>query len=88
MISQRKYIMDILADIGLTAYRPISFPLPANLKLSIDQGSVLPSPDSYRRLIGRLLCLNLSWPDASYAIQHLSQFVTQPTMPHGSCHAR
>lgn len=81
IISQRKYIMDILANMGLTACNPTSFPPPTNLRLSTDQGSVLPNPESYKRLIGRLLYLHLSRHDVSYAIQHLSQFGTQPRMP-------
>ncbi len=36
----------------------------------------------YRRLIERLLFLNLTRPDLSYAIQHLSQFVRAPRQPH------
>lgn len=82
MISQRKYILDILDDLGLSACKPPSIPLPTNLKLSVDQAAILSNPESYRRLIGRLLYLNLSRPDVSYAIQHLSQFVTYPRAPH------
>ncbi|XP_058762908.1 uncharacterized protein LOC131636299 [Vicia villosa] len=36
----------------------------------------------YRRLIGRLIYLTNSRPDISYAIQHLSQYVSNPLLPH------
>lgn len=32
--------------------------------------------------MGKLPCLNLTIPDVSYAIQHLSQFLAQPRVPH------
>ena len=40
------------------------------------------NPLSYRRVIGRLLYLTLTRPDISYAVQHLSQFLQQPTDSH------
>ena len=36
LLNQRNYIIDILKDAGFTAYKPANFPLPTNLKLSID----------------------------------------------------
>jgi len=39
-------------------------------------------PEIYRRLTGRLQCLNITRPDFSYAIQHRSQFLSQPRQPH------
>ncbi|CAH9127826.1 unnamed protein product [Cuscuta epithymum] len=58
------------------------FPLPRGLKLSIDQGDLLDQPEVYRRIIGRLLYLNVTRPDISYSVQHLSQFLSQPRLPH------
>ncbi|XP_058776876.1 uncharacterized mitochondrial protein AtMg00810-like [Vicia villosa] len=39
-------------------------------------------PTSYRSLIGRLIYLTNTRPDISYTVQHLSQFVSQPLLPH------
>ncbi|KAK9667940.1 hypothetical protein RND81_13G022200 [Saponaria officinalis] len=58
------------------------FPLPRGMKLSLEDGELLPDPELYRRLIGRLLYLNLTRPDLSYSVQHLSQFVSSPKVPH------
>lgn len=38
--------------------------------------------EQYRRLIGRLLYLNLTRPDFTYKVQHLSQFVASPCNIH------
>ena len=81
-LHQRKYILDILQDLGLSACKSTAFPLPTNLKLSTDNGDLLPHREQYRRLIGRLLYLSITRPDISYAVQHLSQFVSSPRQPH------
>lgn len=39
-------------------------------------------PEIYRRIIGRLLYLNLNRPDMSYSVQQLSQFMKEPRRPH------
>ncbi|GJU05587.1 RNA-directed DNA polymerase, eukaryota [Tanacetum coccineum] len=48
-LDQRKYILDLLTDAGLTAAKPNLSPLPTNLKLSLDKGSPLSDPAAYRR---------------------------------------
>ena len=81
-LNQRKYILDILQDAGLTGAKPTRFPLPKNLHLSLDTGEFLPDPSPYRRLVGRLLYLTLTRPDLSYSVQHFSQFLQNPRQPH------
>lgn len=63
-INQRKYILDILRDAGLLGSKPTNVPLP---KLAADQGEPLCDPKGFRRLIGRLLYLNFTRSDISYA---------------------
>lgn len=82
LLNQRKYILDILSDTGLTGCKPASFPLPQGLKLSSDSGSPIAEADTFRRLIGRLLYLTMTIPDISYAVQHLSQLLSSPKEPH------
>nr|GEX67449.1 hypothetical protein [Tanacetum cinerariifolium] len=69
-------------DAGLTTAKPTPFPLPQNMKLSLDKGAPISDPESYRRLVGRLLYLSMTRPDISYVVQHLSQFVSSPKEPH------
>nr|GEV27950.1 probable carboxylesterase 2 [Tanacetum cinerariifolium] len=47
-----------------------------------DSGAPISDPESYKRLVGRLLYLSMTRPDISYAVQHLSQFVSSPKEPH------
>ncbi|GJY49404.1 retrovirus-related pol polyprotein from transposon TNT 1-94 [Tanacetum coccineum] len=81
-LNQRKYILDLLTDAGLTAVKPSSFPLPTQIKLSLDKGTPLSDAGSYRRFVGRLLYLTMTRPDISYVVQHLSQFVSAPKDVH------
>ncbi|GJS73703.1 RmlC-like cupins superfamily protein [Tanacetum coccineum] len=81
-LSQRKYILDLLQDAGLTACKPAPFPMPTHLKLSIDKGTPLIDVGVYRRLVGRFLYLTMTRPDISYVVQHLSQFVAEPKDTH------
>ncbi|KAL8540548.1 hypothetical protein ACS0TY_001979 [Phlomoides rotata] len=81
-LCQRKYILDILEDVGLTGCKPSATPLPHGIHIQVDDGVALPDPERYRRLIGRLLYLNLTRPDVTYATQQLSQFVASPCSSH------
>ncbi|KAL0335651.1 UNVERIFIED_CONTAM: Retrovirus-related Pol polyprotein from transposon RE2 [Sesamum radiatum] len=58
-VAQTKYILDIVKDTGLLEAKAASTPLPQGLKLTYNCGALLQNPDSYRRLVGRLLYLSL-----------------------------
>ncbi|XP_057972869.1 uncharacterized mitochondrial protein AtMg00810-like [Malania oleifera] len=79
---QRKYTLDILADIGHLASKPFKLPMEQNQKLSKSFGLPLSNPTPYRQLIGRLLYLTITRPDISYPIQVLSQFMDRPSTTH------
>ncbi|GKD40799.1 retrovirus-related pol polyprotein from transposon TNT 1-94 [Tanacetum coccineum] len=81
-LNQRKYILDLLTDAGLTAAKPSSFPISSQIKLSLDKGTPLSDAGSYRRLVRRLLYLTMIRLDISYIVQHLSQFVSAPKDVH------
>ncbi|XP_061351944.1 uncharacterized mitochondrial protein AtMg00810-like [Gastrolobium bilobum] len=81
-LCQRKYTLQILEDTGLLGCKPSSSPMDANLKLSLHEGELLPDPTTYRRLIGQLLYLTVSRPDICFVVNHLSQFMSSPRVPH------
>lgn len=81
-LSQKKYILDILASAHMQEAKEAKFPLPTELKLSSESGQRLEDEEQYQRLVGRLLYLGLTRADISYDVQHLSQFVSKPKVPH------
>ena len=74
-VSQRKYALDILHDVGLTRAHPYHFPMEQNLKLTPTNGEILKDPTCYRRLVGRLIYLIVTRLDIVYSVQILSQFM-------------
>ncbi|GKB75214.1 putative RNA-directed DNA polymerase [Tanacetum coccineum] len=82
VLSQRKYIMDILKDCGFQGCRPSLFPFKQNLIL--DKRDKEPKVDAgrYRCLVGRLLYLQATRPDIAYFVNVLSQFVADPRHSH------
>jgi hypothetical protein len=83
VLCQRKYALDVLTNSGFSSAKPVSFPMDSTLKLTIDDPSrLLSDPASYRRLVSRLLYLTITRPDLSYAVQALSQFMSNPRAMH------
>src|SRR3954462_15507353 len=46
VLSQRKYILDILSDSGMTGCKPSDFPMEQHLRLRHDDGSPISNPQS------------------------------------------
>jgi hypothetical protein len=81
-LSQRKYTLDILQDTGYLGSKPVATPMEPNLKLMPDEGDFVDDPDTYCRLVGKLIYLTITRPDISYAVSIVSQFMTNPRVPH------
>ncbi|RVX02403.1 Retrovirus-related Pol polyprotein from transposon RE1 [Vitis vinifera] len=53
VLSQRKYALDILEEIGMLDCKPVDTPMDPNVKLVPGQGEPLGDPGRYRRLVGK-----------------------------------
>ena len=82
VLSQRKYILDILEDCGFQGCRPSPFPFEQNLILDKRDRESKVDASRYRRLVGRLLYLQATRPDIAYSVNVLSQFVADPRRSH------
>ncbi|GKU99951.1 hypothetical protein SLEP1_g12725 [Rubroshorea leprosula] len=67
LLSQHKYILDILCRANMDDAKPVSTPLPSSANLSSLAGSALSNGSEYRRILGSLQYLTLTWPDISFA---------------------
>ena len=82
VLSQRHYALQLLEDAGFLASKPALVPTDPKLLLNSTDGDLLSDPSSYRRVIGRLLYLTLSRLDITFAVNKLSQFLSQPRTTH------
>ena len=82
LLCQRKYTLDIITEAGLLGAKPAAFPMEQNHRLGHAQGALLSDPESYRRLVGRLLYLAVTRPDLAYSVHVLSQFMQKPRQEH------
>ncbi|CAH9103060.1 unnamed protein product [Cuscuta epithymum] len=81
-LTQRKYALDIISEVGLLGAKPASFPIEQNHTLASATGSFLQDPEPYRRLMGRLIYLAVTRPDLTYSVHILSQFIQAPRQEH------
>lgn len=51
-LSQRKYTLDILSEVGLLGARPATTPIEQNHRLALTESDDLHNPEAYRRLVG------------------------------------
>ncbi|RVW73210.1 Retrovirus-related Pol polyprotein from transposon RE2 [Vitis vinifera] len=81
-LCQRKYTLDIVSEAGLLGAKPCGFPIEQNHRLGLANGELLSNPESYRRLVGRLIYLAVTHPDLAYSVHILSQFMQEPRIEH------
>ncbi|XP_071921533.1 uncharacterized mitochondrial protein AtMg00810-like [Coffea arabica] len=81
-LCQRKYVLDMLSEVGMLGCRPVDTPMDPNVKLAGDLGALLDDPKQYRRLVGKLNYLTVTRPDISFAVSVVSQFLDTPRTSH------
>ncbi|XP_019238228.1 PREDICTED: uncharacterized protein LOC109218325 [Nicotiana attenuata] len=82
LLHQRKFVSELVTEYGCSDASPVSSLLELCVKLKSDVGVLLPNPESYRSLVGNLNFLTHTRPDLCFAVQHLSQFLKSPRLPH------
>ncbi|MFS7989993.1 putative RNA-directed DNA polymerase [Helianthus anomalus] len=82
LLSQRKYVLDMLTECGLLGCKPVDSPMLPTRKLIPEDGSPMKDPERYRRLVGKLNYLTVTRPDISFVVSVLSQFMATPYTGH------
>ncbi|KAH9684435.1 retrovirus-related pol polyprotein from transposon RE2 [Citrus sinensis] len=83
LLSQRRYIQDLLKRTHMADATPVLTPLPTNSSsLTITSGTPLSDPSQFRAVVGSLQYLSLTRPDISFAVNKMAQFMHQPTDEH------
>ncbi|XP_062005604.1 uncharacterized mitochondrial protein AtMg00810-like [Rosa rugosa] len=81
-INQLKYAHDILSKHDLLLSKLVSTPLSAKSDLTATDGPLLDHPTTFRELVGSLQHLTITRPDIAFAVNMMSQFMSQPRVPH------
>ncbi|CAL2240949.1 unnamed protein product [Prunus armeniaca] len=81
-LSQRKYILDLLVEIGMLDCKPIDTSSEQNHKLGLYPDQVPTDKERYQRLVGKLIYLSHTRPDIAYAVSVVSQFMYSPSEDH------
>jgi Reverse transcriptase (RNA-dependent DNA polymerase) len=82
ILSQRKYILDLLAEVGMLDCKPADTPAVQNLKLGNDPDQIPTDKERYQKLVGKLIYLSHTRPDIVYAVSMVSQFMHSPSEIH------
>ncbi|KAG7543347.1 Reverse transcriptase RNA-dependent DNA polymerase [Arabidopsis thaliana x Arabidopsis arenosa] len=84
-LSQRKYTLDLLSQVGKLGAKPAKTPLEddykANRKGELDN-KPFEDVTQYRRLVGKLIYLTITRPDICFAVNVVSQHMQAPTLHH------
>ncbi|XP_022850776.1 uncharacterized protein LOC111372627 [Olea europaea var. sylvestris] len=81
-LSQRKYVLDLLAEVGMLECKLADTPITQNLKLSECSDQVPMNKGRYQKLVGKLIYLSHTRPDIAYAVSVVSQFMHSPSKDH------
>ena len=82
VISQRKYILDLLSETGLLGCKPADTPMDPTKRLSRSEESSPVDKGRYQRLVGKLIYLSHTRPDIAYSVSVVSQHMNNPTEDH------
>lgn len=75
LISQRKFVLDLLKEYDCYNYSSLSSPLDPNVKLKAKEGTPISDPTYYRKLVGKLNFLTNTRLYITFSVQQLSQFM-------------
>ncbi|KAJ9547783.1 LOW QUALITY PROTEIN: hypothetical protein OSB04_020326 [Centaurea solstitialis] len=84
LLSQQKYILELLQKAGLSDAKPVSSPIFTSVYLALNDISLFDNPVKYRQVVGALQYATLTRPDITYAINKVCQFMHSPTENHWS----
>jgi hypothetical protein len=84
LLSQDKYIQDLLDRASLTDNRTAEILMELNVHLTPTDGEPHEDPTCYRHIVESLVYLGVTRPDISYFVHIMSQFISAPTQIHYS----
>ena len=81
-LSQRKYVLDILTEVGMLECKPMDTPIVQNHILEEYSDQAPTDKRRYQRLVGKLMYLSHTRPNIAYVVSIVSQFMHNPSEDH------
>ena len=81
LLSQRKYVLDLLSETGKLGAKSCSIPMTPNVQIT-KEGDLVEDLERYRRLVGKLNYLTVTRPYIAYSVSVLSRYMSSPTVNH------
>ncbi|KAI5312002.1 hypothetical protein L3X38_041175 [Prunus dulcis] len=81
-VSQTKYAKDLLHKAGMSSCRACATPCKPHTQVLQTDGEPLADPTMFRSLVGALQYLTFTRPDLAYAVNHVCQYMHNPTEVH------
>ena len=82
MLSQRKYLIDILHRAKMEHANPLPTPMTPGDKLSAQGDEIIDEVTLYRSLVGALQYATITRPELSYVVNKVSQYMLAPLLSH------
>lgn len=82
LLTQTKYISDLIEKAGMTNCKPIATPMASSCRLSKNSGDPMTDPHLYRSIVGALQYATITRPEIGFSVNKVSQFMQQPTTDH------
>lgn len=82
VVSQRKYVLDLLEETDLLECKAAETPIDPNMKLQPAKIEDVTNIDRFQHLVGRLIYLSHTRPDIAFAVSLVSQFMHAPGQEH------
>jgi hypothetical protein len=82
LLSQSKYVIDILKRAKFTDNKIVDTPIEVNAKYSFSDDLPSLDPTLYRAIVETLIYLTITHPDIAYVVHLISKFVVSPTTIH------
>ena len=81
MLSQWKYVFDMLSETGKLGAIPCSTPMATIVQLT-KEGELFEDLERYRKLVGKLNYITVTRPNIAYSVSVLSHCMSSPTVSH------
>ncbi|CAN0907187.1 Retrovirus-related Pol polyprotein from transposon RE1 [Linum grandiflorum] len=82
LVSQCKYVLDLLHKTGMTGRKPADTPMQPNIQFSKGKEGKATDKNRYKQPVGKLIYLSHTRQDIAFAVSIVSQHMNEPTEEH------